>query len=332
VRTRVRRAALWLIVALFVPAAAHPYAAATVVVAPAAKPAEIGIQLTAVGGLYWFEGVRKRYFTPAVMHDIHDNLHASFVRIGWFPNDLHLERIPWRREDEALDTICSAGLRVLFLIPSPKDDPKGTSDDLHSTGAFLDRYTHREFGCIEYAEVGNESDLPANGFSSVDQYATFYEAMAPIVASYGVKVITTGTSGENVPWTQRLAALLRSGNPAPALDGFGFHPYGVEPSEMAAATLAVRQAAGAFGTNPLPDVYVTEMGEHRADDLYRAIVALAPVTPIVTIYEYLPRANEDAGYAIKSNPQLYDAVVRAWTTLHAQASRSEVNGSVAVRR
>jgi hypothetical protein len=328
---RVRRAALWLLVVLFVPAAAHPQAA-PIVVAPAAKPAEIGIQLTAVGGANWLTGVRKRFFTPDVMNDIRDNLHASFVRIGWFPNDLHRERIPWRREDQALDTICGAGLRVLFLIPSPKDDPKGTTDDLHATGAFLDRYTHREFGCIEYAEVGNESDLSVNGFSSVDQYATFYEAMAPIVASYGVKVITTGTSGEDVPWTQRLAALLRSGNPAPQLDGFGFHPYGVEPSQMAAATVAVRQAGAAFGTTPFPEVYVTEIGEHRPDDLYRAIVALAPVTPIITIYEYLPRPNEDAGYAIKTNPQLYDAVVRAWTTLHAQASRSEVNGSVAVRR
>jgi hypothetical protein len=327
---RLRPAALGLLAALLVPAAARPQSVPAIT--PVPSVAQIGIQLTAIGGRYWLEGVRKREFTPAVMHDIHDNLHASFVRIGWFPGALRLERIPWRREDQALDTICTSGLRVMFLLPSPKDDPKGTGDLLRSIGAFLDRYTHREFGCIEYAEAGNELDLSANGFSSVDDYAALYESVAPIVASYGVKVITTGVSGKDLPWTQRLAALLRSANPNPPVDGYGFHPYGVEPSQMAAATLSMRQAAGATGGIALPEVYVTEIGEQRPEDLYSAIVALSPVTPVITLYEYLPQRGEDAGYAIKSNPKLYDAVVRAWTFLHARVSGREVDRPVTVRR
>jgi hypothetical protein len=255
------------------------------------------------------------------MHDIRDNMHLSFVRIGWFPSYLQLERIKWRREDEALDAICESGLRVLFLLPSPKDDPKGNDDLERSVGAFLDRYTHREFGCIRWAEAGNESDLVANGFDSVDDYSKYYESVAPIVASYGVQVLTSGVSGEDRPWTQRLSELLRATDPPAQVDGYGFHPYGVEPAQMAAAVMAMREAAGVLGNGELPQVYVTEIGERRADDLYRTIVTLSPVTPAIALYEYLPQRGEDATYAIKSNPSSYAAVVRAQTCLQAQAAQ-----------
>jgi hypothetical protein len=308
---RLRSAALCLIATILLwPPAGRSQSIPAAAGTPAPR-AELGIQLTAVGGAYWIQRTRKRYFTPAVMDDIRDGLHASFVRIGWFPSALRLERIAWRREDEALDTICTSGLHVMFLLPSPKDDPKGNDDLQRSIGAFLDRYTHREFGCIRWAEAGNESDLVANGFKSVDDYATYYESVAPIVASYGVKVITSGVSGEDRPWTRRLAELLHVADPVPPFDGYGFHPYGVEPSQMAAATLAMREAAGAFGNGVLPEVYVTEIGERRAGDLYRTIVTLSPATPTIVLYEYLPQEGEDATYAIKSNPSLYAAVARA---------------------
>jgi hypothetical protein len=319
---RLRTAALWSIAAmLLLPSAGRSQSTAPATVAPVAARAEVGIQLTAVGGAYWAQGKRKRYFSPAVMTDIRDHLHASFVRIGWFPSDLRLERIAWRREDQGLDTICASGLHVMFLLPSPKDDPKGNDDLQRSVGAFLDRYTHREFGCIRWAEAGNESDLVANGFKSVDDYATYYESVAPIVAAYGVKVITSGVSGEDRPWTQRLAQLLRASDPQPPVAGYGFHPYGVEPAQMAVATMAMRQAAGALGGDPLPEVYVTEIGERRADDLYRTIVTLSPVTPAIALYEYLPQEGEDATYAIKSNPSLYAAVARAQACLQAQSAQ-----------
>ncbi|HEY1429550.1 MAG TPA: hypothetical protein VGF18_08250 [Candidatus Tumulicola sp.] len=272
--------------------------------------AELGIQLTAVGGGRWLQ-VRKEFFLPAVMHDIRDNLHATFVRIGWFPNSLKYEKIPWRREDQALDTICSSGLHVMFLLPSPKDDPKGNDDIERASGAFLDRYTHREFGCIRWVEAGNESDLTVNGFSSVDDYAAFYEKMAPIVVQYGVKIVTTGISGDDRAWTQRLAALLRSSQADPQVDGYGFHPYGVPPARMASATLAMRQAAGAADGDALPDVYVTEIGEKKPADLYAAIVNLWTATPAIALYDYRSQPGDEPGYAIKDNPGLYDAVVRA---------------------
>jgi hypothetical protein len=318
---RARSAALCLIATILLwPPAGRSQSIPAAVGTPVPR-AELGIQLTAVGGAYWFERTRKRYFTPAVMDDIRDGLHASFVRIGWFPSDLRLERIAWRREDEALDTICTSGLHVMFLLPSPKDDPKGNDDLQRSVGAFLDRYTHREFGCIRWAEAGNESDLGVNGFKSVDDYATYYESVAPIVASYGVKVITSGVSGEDRPWTQRLSEILRAANPAPPVGGYGFHPYGVEPSQMGAATSAMREAAGLLGNGLLPEVYVTEIGERRPSDLYQTIVTLSPVTPTIVLYEYLPQAGEDATYAIKSNPSLYAAVVRAQACLQTQAAQ-----------
>jgi hypothetical protein len=310
---RLRPAALALLVVF-----AWPSLSARSQTIPSASPAphaELGIQLTAVGGKRWLQ-VRKQFFSAAVMHDIRDNLHATFVRVGWFPNSLNFEKIPWRREDQALDTICASGLHVMFLLPSPKDDPKGNDDIERASGAFLDRYTHREFGCIRWVEAGNESDLTVNGFASVDDYAAFYEKMAPIAASYGVKVITTGVSGDDLPWTKRLAGLLRSSPSAPQVDGFGFHPYGVMPAQMAAATLSMRQAAGAAADGPLPDVYVTEIGEKRPDDLYRAIVTLSNATPAIALYDYLPQPGDESGYSIKKNPGLYDAVVRAQACLY----------------
>ncbi|HEY3675564.1 MAG TPA: hypothetical protein VGK84_06190, partial [Candidatus Tumulicola sp.] len=71
----------------------------------------------------------------------------------------------------------------------------------------------------------------------------------------------------------------------------------------------------------LPEVYVTEIGERRAGDLYQTIVALSPVTPTIALYEYLPQAGEDETYAIKSNPSLYAAVVRAQACLQTQAAQ-----------
>ena len=69
-------------------------------------------------------------------------------------------------------------------------------------------------------------------------------------------------------------------------------------------------------------MYVTEIGERRPEDLYRTIVTLSPVTPTIVLYEYLPQKDEDATYAIKSNPSLYEAVVRAQACLQTQTFRA----------
>jgi hypothetical protein len=72
---------------------------------------------------------------------------------------------------------------------------------------------------------------------------------------------------------------------------------------------------------PLPQVYVTEIGERRAADLYQTIVALSPVTPLIALYDYLPQQGEDATYAIKSNPALYAAVQKAQACLQTQSAQ-----------
>jgi hypothetical protein len=58
-------------------------------------------------------------------------------------------------------------------------------------------------------------------------------------------------------------------------------------------------------------VYVTEIGEKKPADLYAAIVNLWTATPAIALYDYRSQPGDEPGYAIKDNPGLYDAVVRA---------------------
>lgn len=278
--------------------------------------AQLGVQLPNVGGWHWFKDILHTFFTPAVMADIRDNLHATYVRTGWIPDEFKFETVHWKREDEGMDAICGAGLKAMIVVPNPQDDAKGVADLISSVRAFFDRYTKREFGCLRYAEITNEADLPRNGFDGVEQYAKYYESVAPIVASFGVTVITSGTSGKDLPWTARLAQILRDADPRPPVDGYGFHPYGVPPDQMAEATLEMRRAAGTPAGGQPPNVYVTEIGQENAADLYRTIVDLARATPAITIYEYLPQPGEDSRYGVKNDPARYRAVQRAWEYLH----------------
>jgi hypothetical protein len=290
-------------------------------VMPTAPAAELGIALPAVGGGHWF-GVRKKYFSPAVMSDIHDNLHASYVRTGWIPDGLRFEDVRWRREDQGLDAICGSGLQAMILVPSPKDDAKGEDDLIKNVGEFFSRYAVREFGCLRYAEIVNEADLPANGFADVREYASFYERVAPTIAGFGIEVITSGTSGKDRPWTAALASILRSVDPSPPVSGYGFHPYGVPPAGMPRAVREMRDAAGAATNGSSPNVYVTEIGQKNAGDLYQTIVNLSHATPAITIYEYMAQSNEAPVYGLKDNPALYEAVRKAWTSITAQSGIS----------
>jgi hypothetical protein len=288
---------------------------------PTVPTAELGIALPAVGGGHWFI-VRKKYFSPAVMSDIRDNLHATYVRTGWIPDGLRFEDIRWRREDQGLDAICGSGLQAMILVPSPKDDDKGEDDLIKNIGEFFSRYAVREFGCLRFAEIVNEADLPANGFSDVKEYASFYERVAPTIAAFGIEVITSGTSGKDRPWTAALASVLRSADPSPPVSGYGFHPYGVPPAGMRGAMQEMRVAAGAGMHGPNPNVYVTEIGQKNADDLYQTIVNLAHATPTITIYEYMAQPNEEPVYGLKDNPALYEAVRKAWASITAQSGIS----------
>lgn len=299
-------------------AIALPASGAAATPAPhSARVAQLGIELPTLGGANWFTVMRARYFSDSVMRDIRDNLHLDYVRTGWVPGRLAFEKIRWHREDEGMDAICSAGLKLMIIVPGlGKDRRSGATIDPTSTvGEFFARYTEREFGCIAYAEIANEADLPSNGFSSVDAYADYYNRVAPIVGSFGIPVITTGTSGEDIPWTAALSARLRRS--AAPVSGYGFHPYGIAPGGVASALEQVGRAAAA-PSSPSPPVYVTEIGERDAGNLYAAIVALARVTPAVTVYEYLPQTGEDPNYAVASDAGRYRAVQRAAAYVRAE--------------
>jgi len=249
------------------------------------------------------------------MQDIRDNLHASYVRTGWIPSRLRHE-IRWRREDSGMDVICGSGLHLMALVPSIKDDDRGEDDLVANVREFFARYTQRDPGCIRYAEVANEADLQASRFPDVDAYAEYYGRVAPIVASFGIPVITSGISGKDLPWTYALARLLHDAG-AP-VDGYGFHPYGVAITGLAEATAAIARAAAVPSNQSPPSVYVTEIGQTNARDLYATIVELASLTPAITIYEYQAQPGEDPQYGLKNNPALYAAMQRAWSALHAE--------------
>ncbi|MGA8534010.1 MAG: hypothetical protein WB615_07880 [Candidatus Tumulicola sp.] len=278
--------------------------------------AELGVELPTLGGGDWWSFAHKKYFTPEIMQDIRDNLHATYVRTGWIPGRLNFETIRWHREDDGIDAICGAGLRLMIIVPSPTGDGQGIDDLVDNVREFFGRYTARNAGCIRYAEVANEADLAANHFADVSSYASYYERVAPVIAAFGVDVITSGVSGEDRPWTAALAGILGGARPALPVSGYGFHPYGVAPSRMADATLAIRRAAG-MPNGSLPTVYVTEIGQAKAGDLYATIVNLAHATPAITIYEYAAQKGEDPQYGLKNNPALYRAVREAWDYLHS---------------
>lgn len=285
--------------------------------APKEAPvAQLGVELPTLGGGNWWTVLRPRYISPENMQDIRDGLHASYVRTGWIPSRLRHE-IRWRREDDGMDVICSSGLHLMALVPSIKDDDRGEDDVVANVREFFGRYTARYPGCIRYAEIANEADLQASRFADVESYAEYYGRIAPIVASFGIPVITSGVSGKDLPWTYALARLLRDAD-AP-VDGYGFHPYGVAISELAGATAALAHVAAARSNAPLPAVYVTEIGQSEARDLYETIVGLARVTPAITIYEYAAQPGEDPRYGLKNNPALYSAMQRAWSALHPES-------------
>jgi hypothetical protein len=282
----------------------------------AAATAELGVELPTLGGATWGM-VQRNYVNPRTMQDIRDNLHATYVRTGWIPDRLHAEKIRWYREDSGMDIICGSGLRLMVILPSPRKDGVKVGQDLvDNVREFFARYTAREPGCIRYAEVANEADLPANAFAGVKDYASYYQQVAPVVASFGIETITSGVSGEDRAWTSALAAILDAATPGAPPGGYGFHPYGVAPSRMGDAVLAIRQSAGA-PNGTLPKVYVTEIGQANARDLYQTIVNLAHVTPTITIYEYAAAPDEDPQYGLRDNPALYHAVQSAWQYLHS---------------
>lgn len=293
---------------------ARPFIALAAVLSLTAQTppvAQLGVQFPPLG--------RLNYYTKAAFADIRDNLHASYVRVGWLPNWVaKYDKVPWGREDRGMHRICRAGLKVMVLTPSFRDDSKGEDHLYANIDEFFTRYQQREPGCIEYAELANEADIPRNSFANVEDYARYYEHVAPIVARHGITVVTSGTSGKDLPWTYALASLLAGSSPRPPLDGFGFHPYGVAPAQLANAVNAMRQVTSIFpSAGQRNEIYITELGETNAGDLYTAIVNLAHETPALTIFEYERQPGDDPGYGLKDYPALYDAVLRAWKRVTA---------------
>jgi hypothetical protein len=284
----------------------------------------VGVDLPTMGITYSgcdYSCVYQMFFSPAIMSDINNNLQADYVRSGWIPTWVDNEPVKWQREDQFMDNACNAGLTVMVIVPGINDDAKGEQDLLDSVNDFFSRYTQREpAGCVAWGEIVNEANLPQNGYPNVSDYAAYYEQASAIVASYGVPVITSGTSGKDTTWTSNLSSLLQAAQPIPPLNGFGFHPYGVPVDEMFNATLAMQQAAGVWtwwdGVCSGTCIYVTEIGQTTATALYDTVINLFTATPTVTIYEYKAQPGENPQYGLTNNPALYSAAQSAFEYVH----------------
>ena len=283
--------------------------------APVERPviAELGINLPTMGIVYWAAGRNWRwtvanYFSPAVMSEIKNTLHADYVRTGFIPDWVHRERPEWQREDRVMDDACRAGLGVMVIVPTGSDK-LGAEDLAVTVGAFFMRYTAREKNCKLVAEIGNEDNLRL----SPQAYSSIFQSVAPEVRKLGVPVIASGTSELDVRWIKAVAALI-----APALpDGYGFHPYDVPPGRMQTDIATMSSATAARDASR---IYITEYGSGEADTLSSAILTL-DTQPAVTVYEYRCQpSDETCRYGLKDNPALFDAVARAFTTVRDHRS------------
>ena len=145
-------------------------------------------------------------------------------------------------------------------------------------------------------------------YDSPERSEAGQEQVSPSIFSL-VPVFTTGTSGEDLSWTQTLYATLHAHN-APAW-GLGFHPYGVAVNNMASA-MASEDAAANYNY-----VYVSEIGQSDASSLYNTIVNLDRWTPEITIYTYKPGPGEPGTLGLVNNPQLYSAAQQGFAYVAA---------------
>jgi hypothetical protein len=282
--------------------------------APAERPvaARVGINVPTMGIVYWAAGHNWRwtvanYFSPAVMSEIKNTLHADYVRTGFVPDWVHRERPKWQREDRVMDDACGAGLGVMVIVPT--GDDKLGSDDLATTvGAFFTRYAAREKNCKLIAEIGNEDNLT----TSPQAYAAIFESLAPEIRAMGVPVITSGTSELDTRWIRKVCDLIGA-----LPTGYGFHPYDVAPDRMQSAIAGM---ASSTATQALDRIYITEYGSSDAATLTNAIRNLDS-QPGVTIYEYRCQpSDESCKYGLKDNPPLYKAVQNAFAFVRAHRS------------
>jgi hypothetical protein len=274
-----------------------------------------------MGIVWWQQGhdwnwTYQNYFSPSVMADIKNNLHATYIRTGWIPNWVYSEPVPWQREDSTMDNACAAGLFVHIIVPPPYNDSRGMSDWLSNVQAFFARYTQRDPGCLWVAEVMNEANIDSH--LTLASYASDYEQVAPIIAKYdsgavqgGVRwgVITSGTSGEDLSWTRGLYSDLQSARSP--VNGYSFHPYGVAVNQMAQAVWAEDGA----DNNPF-STWVTEICETDATSLYNTIVNLDRWTPEITIYTYKPGPGDAGTCGLANNPSLYSAVQQGFAYVY----------------
>jgi hypothetical protein len=285
----------------------------------AAKP-QVGLALPNLASDYgappnacFSSCVDKTFFSAGAMQYF-QGLGVTYVRTGWIPGFFVRADRFWRFTDPEMATICESGLKVAIIVPGFEDTPKPprpgapwtTADLQKHVRAFFARYTRRFPGCFLYAELDNEADLAKNGYASVEQYAAYYEAIAPIPKSFGIPVVTAGTSGEDPQWLGQLALQLQAAG-AP-VDAYGYHPYGVVAdtgSVRGAVTQSIERMARAANVDP-SHIYVTELGMKSGPQLQWAMIQAAALSPYVTVFTYFvfPPDGGDATYALAAHAGL----------------------------
>jgi hypothetical protein len=299
------------------------------------------------------------------MQDIKNNLHADYVRTGWIygwahdentkPNGVNSGSCPgssttYRTADttfcyeaRAIKNACDNGLSVMVIVP-PGDPTDSTQNSaiLTQVKNFFQKFTGYDSeigynwnGCIKWAEIANEQNITTPYSGNADSYSYYYTSAANYIGTIAannnvtIGVITSGTSGEDTQWTQRLSWDL--GQPAPTdrapVAGFGYHPYNISPANVASTVQAMQTAAyPSEWPNPICGnqtcIYVTEVGETSATSLLATVENLNRVTPTVTIFEYRATPGDTQSmYALEnldgSHTSLHDAFVQAAWYVHS---------------
>lgn len=305
--------------------AAQTRAAATqAIVGESNHPQEwVGVEVPILGGAGSGTSTTSSLYGPAAMSDIKNNLGADYVRTGWVPDHVNAESsrsIRWIDEDYTIDAACQAGLHVMTIVPPHWEDSNGEGDYLSMISEYFTRYTQREpTGCLLWAEYDNEPNLNnnsgPNSYANVNDYANWFETANPYLNSYGLRVITGGTSGVADSWNKSLYGLLSASGVT--VTSYGYHPYDVPSPVTAQNESAKVNEFISDTTNSIYNYDLTEVGETSASNesniIYDSNYCFGNS---LTIYTYSSLSSSDP-FSLVTHSALYSAVKTGFASVHA---------------
>lgn len=216
----------------------------------------------------------------SMLHQVHDQWHASGIRIDYIPGNNAFY-------DGLVSNARHVGLKVVFTTPYTS---LGSSVAAYAQNAGIAAKRYAGLGLTW--EIYNEPDLlyGEDPNVAVPQYVALAipTALAIRANDPTALILTGGTSGRDEYFPFAIAAGIAL---APYVDGVSIHPYGIDYNSMGAAVVHVSLATG-------KPVYVTEWASYGGQDLGQAMTSAKGLTPMFCIYEYQEQASEIASHDV----------------------------------